>query len=204
MGSTDGLADLARPLLSQAGLQLWDIELGPSVVRILVDRGDGIDLDALSAAAAALSPLLDERDDLVPAGRYDLEVSSPGIERTLRTVDQYRRYLGSLLAIKTTVAVDGARRLRATLVAVTDDTIEIMVVGSAEPVTVSLDQIDRARTVLEWGPQAKQDRPKPGKAKPGKAKRGEAKRGEQGRSSRSMRLAEAASPGANDDKDRAS
>ncbi|MDQ6783635.1 MAG: hypothetical protein M3063_09375 [Actinomycetota bacterium] len=204
MGSTDGLADLARPLLSQAGLQLWDIELGPSVVRILVDRGDGIDLDALSAAAAALSPLLDERDDLVPAGRYELEVSSPGIERTLRTVDQYRRYLGSLLAIKTTVAVDGARRLRATLVAVTDDTIEIMVVGSAEPVTVSLDQIDRARTVLEWGPQAKQDRPKPGKAKPGKAKRGEAKRGEQGRSSRSMRLAEAASPGANDDKDRAS
>lgn len=156
MGSTDSLAALARPLLAEAGLDLWDIEVGPSMVRILVDRPDGVDLDALSAATRVLSPLLDEREDLVPEGRYDLEVSSPGIERTLRTVEQYRRYTGSPLTLKTTIAIGGSRRLRATLVAVTDDAIEVVVDGSPQPVTVPLDQIDRARTVLEWGPKPRQ------------------------------------------------
>lgn len=158
MGSTDSLADLARPLLVDAGLELWDIEAGPSVLRIMVDRPGGVDLDSLSAAAVALSPLLDEREDLVPAGRYDLEVSSPGIERTLRTAEQFRRYVGSVLAVKTAVAVDGSRRIRGTLVGVGDQTVELIVEGSSAPITVALGDIDRARTVLEWGP-------KPGKQK---------------------------------------
>ncbi len=224
MGSTDSLAGLARPLLNEAGLELWDIEVGPSVVRILVDRPQGVDLDALSAATRVLSPLLDQRDDLVPGDRYDLEVSSPGIERTLRTAEQYRRYIGSLLTMKTTVAIDGSRRFRATLFAVADDAIDVVVDGSSQPVTVPLDQIDRARTVLEWGPTPKEARPQPGKAKPGKAKQGKAKPGKakqgkakqgkakqaaskqakQSRSNRSPRLAEATSPGATDDKDSAS
>lgn len=206
MGTTDGLADLARPLLADAGLDLWDIEVGPSLVRILVDRPDGVDLDALSAATAALSPLLDEREDLVPAGRYDLEVSSPGIERTLRTVDQYRRYLGSLVALKTTVAIGGSRRPRATLVAVVDDAIEVVIDGSPQSVTVPLDQVERARTVLEWGPKDQKDQQavkatktkasKPGGSKPTGNK--------QSGSNRRARLAEAAPAGADDDKDSAS
>jgi ribosome maturation factor RimP len=187
MGSTDSLAGLARPLLAQAGLDLWDIEVGPSRVRILVDRPGGVDLDALSAATGVLSPLLDEREDLVPAGRYDLEVSSPGIERTLRTVDHFRGYVGSLLALKTKVAMGGARRLRATLVAVADDAIDVVIEGSPQPVTVPLDQIERARTVLEWGPQ------------PGKPKANN-KSG----SGRRARPAQAARAGANHDKDSAS
>lgn len=222
MGSTDSLAALARPLLASAGLDLWDIEIGPSMVRILVDRPEGVDLDALSAATGVLSPLLDERDDLVPAGHYDLEVSSPGIERTLRTVEQYRRYIGSLLALKTTIAIGGSRRLRATLVAVADHAIEVVIEGTPEPVTVPLDQIDRARTVLEWGPkpqQAKspqsknpqskspQSKSPQAKSQPGKPKAKRAKptkQGQQSGSNRSTRLAEAARAGANDDKDSAS
>ncbi len=197
MGSTDSLAALARPLLAEAGLDLWDIEVGSSMVRILVDRTDGVDLDALSAATAVLSPLLDEREDLVPAGHYDLEVSSPGIERTLRTVEQYRRYVGSLLALKTTVAIGGSRRLRATLVAAADEAIEVVIVGSPQRVTVPLDQIERARTILEWGPKPQQTRAKPKANKP--------KANKKSSSNRSARLAEAsAGAGANDDKDSAS
>lgn len=194
MGSTDSLAVLARPLLAQVGLDLWDIEMGPALVRILVDRAEGVDLDALSAAAGALSPLLDGRDDLVPEGRYDLEVSSPGIERTLRTVEQYRRYVGSLLALKTSVPVNGARRFRATLLGVVHGAIDIMVEGSSETVTVALEQIDRAHTVVEWGPKAT-PRAKKGK-KPGDTT-------QPSRSSRSEPSTEAAGSGAND-KDSAS
>lgn len=166
MGSTDSLAALARPLLTEVGLELWDIELTPSMVRILVDRADGVDLDALAAATSVLSPLLDAREDLVPAGRYDLEVSSPGIERTLRTVEQYRRYVGSLLALKTTIAIGGSRRLRATLVAVAEAAIEVVIEGSPQPVTVPFEQIDRASTVLDWGPKGERGKGQPGKGHP--------------------------------------
>lgn len=186
MGSTDSLAALARPLLDQANLDLWDIEVGPSMVRILVDRPGGVDLDALSAATRALSPLLDEREDLVPAGHYDLEVSSPGIERTLRTVDHFRRYVGSLVTLKTREAIGGTRRLRGTLVAVADEAVDIVVEGSPQAVTVPLDQIERARTVLEWGPQA-----------------GKPKANRKSGSGRSAPLAEAARAGADQDKDSA-
>ncbi len=232
MGTTDSLAGLARPLLADAGLDLWDIEVGPSLVRILVDRPDGVDLDALSAATAALSPLLDEREDLVPAGRYDLEVSSPGVERTLRTVDQYRRYIGSLVALKTTAAIGGSRRQRATLVAVVDDAIEVVIDGSPQSVTVHLDQVERAHTILEWGPKDQQALKAKAKAsratgkKPtgnkltGKKPTGNKLTGKkptgnkltgskptgnkQSGSNRRARLAEAARAGADDDKDSAS
>lgn len=190
MSSTDSLADLARPLLAEAGLELWDIELGPSVVRIMVDRPDGVDLDALSLATAVISPLLDEREDLVPPGRYDLEISSPGIERTLRTLSQYRRYTGSLLALKTVAPIGGSRRFRATLMSVTDEAVVLLIEGSSEPVTVSLDQIERSRTVLEWGP-----RPKAGKQQAKAASK-------QSSTNRSKRPAETAGRSA-DDKDSA-
>ncbi|MGH9062039.1 MAG: ribosome maturation factor RimP, partial [Acidimicrobiales bacterium] len=116
MASTESIRKLAEPLLSTAGLDLWDVEISQQVVRILVDRHGGIDLDALSAASTALSPLLDTHPDVAPGGHYQLEVSSPGLERTLRTAEQYRRCVGQLISVKTTARVEGARRLRGILV----------------------------------------------------------------------------------------
>ena len=115
MGPAEAIRDLAESPLAAAGLELWDVELAAGVVRILVDRPGGVDLDALSAASATLSPLLDERPDLVPVDAYELEVSSPGIERTLRTPSHYRRYIGQAVSVKTTEPVAGSRRLRGTL-----------------------------------------------------------------------------------------
>ena len=78
----------------------------------------GVDLDALSDASSVISPVLDAHPEAVPAGRYQLEVSSPGIERTLRTPEQYRRYIGTEVAVKTSEPVDGARRHRGRIVEV--------------------------------------------------------------------------------------
>jgi ribosome maturation factor RimP len=155
MSSTETIRELTEPLLAGTGLELWDVELAKGVVRILVDREGGVDLEALTEASHALSGVFDDHPEVAPGDAYQLEVSSPGLERTLRHPDQYRRYLGALVSIKTTVAVDGSRRWRGTLVAVDEDRVVIAPEGAAPPhesVTLGYDQIDRTRTVLVWGP----------------------------------------------------
>ena len=163
MASTDSIRELAEPVLASAGLELWDVEITRDVVRIMVERpahpagptGDpqGVDLDTLSVASGALSPLLDSHPDVVPEGRYQLEVSSPGIERTLRTPDQFRRYLDAEITVKTLTPVEGGRRHRGRLLEVSPDGIVLAPAeGPGTRLELGYDQIDRARTVLVWGP----------------------------------------------------
>lgn len=115
--------------------------------------GRGIDLDALSGASGVLSPVLDAHPEAVPTGRYQLEVSSPGIERTLRTPAQFRRYLGSEITVKTSEPVAGARRHRGRIVEVGAAGIDLQPeVGPDARLRLRFDQMTRARTVMEWGP----------------------------------------------------
>lgn len=166
MSSIESIRELSGPLLAGAGLQLWDVEVGKGVVRILVDRDGGVDLDTLTQASRALSGLFDDHPEVAPNGAYQLEVSSPGVERTLRTVEQYRRYIGETVSIKLTAAIGGQRRWRGTLVSADAEGVKIAPESSPSPVrsegdggyddAVSLryDQIERTRTVLVWGPSS--------------------------------------------------
>jgi ribosome maturation factor RimP len=153
MGSTEEIRELAAPALASTGVELWDVEVSRRVVRVLIDRPGGIDLDGCAQASRVISPLLDSRPDLVPDGSYQLEVSSPGAERTLRTVDQYRRYIGSPILIKTNVPVEGARRHQGTLVAADGHVVRIQPAEAGTDALVEFrhDQIERSRTVLVWG-----------------------------------------------------
>lgn len=162
VASPDAIRALVEPPLASSGLELWDVEVSNDTVRILVDRPGGVDLDALAELAGrVVSPLLDDHPDVTPPGQFSLEVSSPGVERTLRRPDQYRRYLGQEVAVKTKVAVAGARRHQGKLVAV--DEHGIVVAPSDGPagrtVDIGFDQVERARTVLVWGPAAKPGQP---------------------------------------------
>ncbi len=174
MVSTESIRELAESVLAPTGLELWDVEITRDVVRIMVDRpapaaaseapatevadarqgeAQGIDLEALSAASRALSPVLDAHPEIVPDDRYQLEVSSPGIERTLRTPEHYRRYLGTEITVKTAGPVEGARRHRGRLLSAGPDTIALEPDGAAGTrLELRYDQIDRARTILVWGP----------------------------------------------------
>jgi len=156
VGSTQGIRELAEPALASVGLELWDIEASRDVLRILVDRPGGIDLDTLTLASGVLSPMLDQHPELTPGGRYQLEVSSPGVERTLRTPDQYRRYVGTEVTVKTVEPIDGARRLHGRLAAAGDEAIQLQPRDAgpdAGAVEIPYDHIERARTVLVWGPK---------------------------------------------------
>jgi ribosome maturation factor RimP len=173
MGAEENIADALRPAVHAAGLEIWDVERSGTSLRVLVERGGGVDLQSISEVSGLISAALDQRDDLVPAGRYTLEVSSPGLERRLRHPWQYARYIGEEVAVKTLEAVNGARRLRGTLIEATDEAVTVRAAVSGpetQDVRLPLTLIDRANTVFTWGPAPRPPKPaKPTKsAKPAK------------------------------------
>ncbi|HVM40185.1 MAG TPA: ribosome maturation factor RimP [Acidimicrobiia bacterium] len=153
---------LVEPVLSPLAIDLVDVELVGSgkgrTLRLSIDRDGGIDLEVITEATRAVSPVLDAEDPI--PGSYTLEVSSPGVERPLRTAADYRRVEGDTVSVKTRSEVQGGRRHKGTLVAVDDDGVVVEVDG--QPRRLAFDDITQARTVFEWGPA-----PKPGRARAG-------------------------------------
>jgi len=158
-----------RPIVAANDLEIWDVERSGNSVRVLVDRPGGVDLEALAALSRAISDFLDERDDLVPTGHYELDVSSPGVERRLRYPEHFASCVGQEVAVKTSNPVDGMRRFQGILLDATTD--EVHVAGQADDgvevdIRLPLSAIDRAHTVFRWGPVAKRPKAGPGR-KPG-------------------------------------
>jgi ribosome maturation factor RimP len=155
----DRVRDLVAPICTDLGLDIYDVEHAGRTVRVTVDRRGGIDLDTLSVATRLISRELDHRDP-VP-GRYHLEVSSPGLERSLRTPAHYEGAVGQTVSIRLlpSAAEGDARRVVGVVTAVGGDGVTVLV---AEPSPheqhVPFDQIERARTTFAWGGE-----PKPGK-----------------------------------------
>jgi ribosome maturation factor RimP len=159
--SAEDIRAAVEPALASSGVEgvsLWDVELAGDTIRVMVDRPGGIDLDTLSRLErSVLSPLLDAHPELTPPGRYCLEVSSPGLERTLRRPEHFAAYLGRTVAVKTRVAVRGSRRWQGVLVSSDASGLILEPAGGEGPVSIPAGGIERARAVLEWGPA-----PKPG------------------------------------------
>jgi ribosome maturation factor RimP len=158
MTVADRVRDVVLPLLTERDLDLYDIDVAGPVVKVVVDRPTGLDLDVLADATRAVSRALDEADPI--AGAYTLEVSSPGLERRLRTPRHFARAVGESVKIKLTPAAGnargGERRLEGE-VAAADDAGVTLRTGSGDE-RLAYDDIDRAHTVFVWAPA-----PKPGK-----------------------------------------
>ena len=164
-----------EPAVHALGFDVYDVELlggaGARTLRLTVTRDAGVDLDAITAVTQAVSPLLDNVDAL--NGSYLLEVSSPGVERSLRRPAHYAGAVGEQVSIKFHTEA-GPRRVRGVLVAFDDE--HCTVEEDGVQVQIPLHDVTQARTVFEWGPQ-----PRPGKGPAGKAatasKRARASRG---------------------------
>jgi ribosome maturation factor RimP len=145
MSAGERVREVIEPLLAARGVEVVDIEHSGPTLRVTVDRvdGTGIDLDTVAAASEVVSTALD-RADPIP-GRYTLEVSSPGVERPLRTADQFRRHIGGTVSVKTRPGTDGERRMEGTLEAA--DELGVTVDGR----TIVYADIERAHTVFTWG-----------------------------------------------------
>ena len=158
--------ELVLPIASDLGLELYDVEQRGGTLRVTLDTPagaeGGVKLDDLSLASRLIGRELDHHDP-VP-GHYTLEVTSPGVERALRTPAHFRREVGKVVAIRLADVGHDERRLTGTLVAADDTTATVAVDGPDGSVerTVAYDQIDRAKTVFEWGAAPKPgQRPKP-------------------------------------------
>ena len=125
------LERLLRPVVEGLGFELWELEYlprrGNALLRLYLDSGRGVTVDDCATVSRAVSEVLDAHDPL-PA-RYELEVSSPGLERPLRTAEQFARFAGERVYVELIAPVEGRRRLQGPLSAVTTTTIEVAVDG---------------------------------------------------------------------------
>ena len=167
---TEELFTQLQPVIAAAHLELVDVELRSGVLLVTVDREGGVDLEALTDANRAVSSVLDELDPI--PGRYTLEVSSPGVERTLRTPAHFAKAVGETVTVKTRPQVPGDRRRRGVLVAADDQGLTLAEDGGpTEGVRLAYSDIDKARTVFIWGPEPKAGKPPASKQPASKAGR---------------------------------
>ena len=159
MSAVDRVRDVVLPLLSERDLDLYDVEMSGPVLRVVVDAGGPLDLDVLSEVTRAVSRALDEADPI--SGHYTLEVTSPGLERPLRTPRHFARAVGESVKVKARPSGDESaedRRLAGVLAAADDDGIVVRTTdreGAPVDRRLAYDDIERARTIFEWGPSAK-------------------------------------------------
>ena len=146
---------LLRPMVEHTGLELVDVtlarETGRRVLRVTVDQDGGVDLETIAELSEKVSRRLDLENPV--AGRYQLEITSPGIERALRTAGQFARATGARVKVNTTVPVDGARVHTGALIRAEEDAIEVEIDG--EPRRIELADIVSARTAPDWAAELK-------------------------------------------------
>ena len=170
------VAELVAPIVADLKLDLYDIEFRGGTLRVTIDTPPntegGVNLDVIALATRLISRDLDHHDP-VP-GHYVLEVSSPGLERSLRTPAHFHREIGKDVSIRLRDIGQGAeRRMHGRLVAADEQGFTVLADDGAER-TARYDQIDRAKTVFEWGPTPKKGSSKQAAPKKGTTTRKEA------------------------------
>jgi ribosome maturation factor RimP len=127
----DTLVAMLGPVVADQGYELWDLEYAPGrgngFLRIYIDAQAGITLDDCERVSRAVSDLLDAADPL--PGQYTLEVSSPGLDRPLRTAEHFARYVGETVSVELAQPLDGRRRFKGPLRAAAEDAVEVEVDG---------------------------------------------------------------------------
>ncbi len=151
------VGDLVRPVVEAAGLELWEVSFGREggrrILRVMVDRAGrdenvgGVDLDTIAATSQRLSRRLD-LEGFEQDRPYELEVSSPGLERALREPRHFERSVGQQVRVKTVEPVDGRRVHEGALVSA--DAEAIVIASDGGELRVVYDGIASARTVFEW------------------------------------------------------
>jgi ribosome maturation factor RimP len=141
---------LVRPVVEGAGLELVDVtfgrESGRRILRLTVDRDGGVDLDQISQISEKVSRRLD-LEGFEP-GPYALEVTTPGLERPLRTPGDFRRAIGERVRVRTADAV-----IEGPLRDADDDAITVAEPEGARVLRVA--DVRSARTVVDWDEELK-------------------------------------------------
>ena len=148
------LWELFEPVVSGMGFELIEIEHFPNpkhgVLRLYIDKPEGseegIVVDDCSAVSRQISALIDVEDPV--SGQFNLEVSSPGLDRPLRRLKDFQRFTGSLVKLKTAIPLEGQRNFKGRLLEASEESVTIGV--DKEELTLPMSAIDKARIVPEY------------------------------------------------------
>lgn len=149
-GLNERLVALVEPLLASLGYELVDLEFGggrsSGTLRVFIDRAEGVGIEDCERVSREISALLDVHDPVPTA--YRLEVSTPGLDRVLRTAAHFVRFVGALIEVELVAPRDGRRRYTGRLAQANATGIEVVV--DSVQVQLQYAEIFRARLVPEW------------------------------------------------------
>ena len=155
---TEQIEQLIQPILKDLGCELVDLEYQQEqrgwVLRVFLDKDGGINLDDCAKASREISSLLDVENLISTA--YNLEVSSPGIERPLKKASDFERFVGQLAKIKTLDAIDpdetgkNRKTFVGTLSGFEAGDVLLKLKKDATAIRIALHQIDKANLKFEF------------------------------------------------------
>nr|WP_275423212.1 MULTISPECIES: ribosome maturation factor RimP [unclassified Modicisalibacter] len=141
---------LIEPVVTGMGFELWGIDHlsqgKHSRLVVYIDSPDGITVDDCADVSRQISGILDVEDPI--PGQYQLEVSSPGMDRPLFTLEQFARYQGHVVALRLRSPFDGRRKFKGLLAGVEND--EVLLQLDGEEYCFPIDTIDQARIVPQF------------------------------------------------------
>lgn len=142
------LRALLEPAVTALGCELVGIEYVPSgkhsVLRLYIDKPDGVTVDDCSAVSYQVSGLLDVEDPI--PGHYTLEVSSPGLDRPLFQAGDFERFAGREIKLRMRLPIEGQRNFRGLLQGLQAQQV-VIEVQDGKRVNLPLDQVEQARLV---------------------------------------------------------
>jgi ribosome maturation factor RimP len=134
-----------EPVIDAAGLELIDVEYQREphgwVLRLFIDRQEGVGLDDCARISRVISDLLDVNDP-VP-GAYHLELSSPGLNRPLRRPEHFKKQVGQVITLRTLAPVGSRRKFKGILLAADDSQITLECGGQTHEIQLS--NVEKAR-----------------------------------------------------------
>ena len=147
----EAIRALLAPVLAAKGYSLVRVRIAPEgrpVLQVMVERSgeEAIELEDCADVSRAVSALLDAKDPIV--GSYQLEISSPGIDRPLMNAEDFKQYIGYDASIDLTAIGEGRTKLEGLIVDVADKAVKIQPEGNKEIVTVRFADICDAKLVL--------------------------------------------------------
>lgn len=144
------LQEMLKPIVESLGCELWGIDHisqgKHSTLRIYIEREEGVTVDDCAAVSHQISGILDVEDPI--SGVYTLEVSSPGMDRPLFTLEQFGAFAGSKVQIRLRVPFDGRRNFKGILNGIEGE--DILLVVDDEEFLLPIDLIDRAQIIPQF------------------------------------------------------
>jgi ribosome maturation factor RimP len=148
----DKVLSILNPSVRDLGYELLGVEYVPSgkhsILRLYIDSETGIGVNDCEVVSRQVSAIMDIEDPI--SGHYNLEVSSPGIERPLFSIAHYMRFLGHEVCIKTYRPIDGRRKYTGTIGSVSEKSNLLELVTELDSVTLDIDLIEKANLVADF------------------------------------------------------